>query len=485
MNGVEGEIEETINEFVFRSKTAAAGASPRAAAFFLDLVPVLVVGRILFSAVSLLASAADIAPAAWERLLLGAASLAAAFWGWETVWCASRLQATPGKMAHGIRVVTLDKGIRLDFARASLRALHKLVPAAWIAARASALALVLHLLGAATRFSPGPLAARWLYPAVILLVAVVPSLPAWNSSAWRFNRQYVHDTRAGTLVRAPLRTPVRSIALQVGEFAAVVLLALAGVHRLAKDPPAPAVFFLRGEARETLARQFSRQFAKAPFRVASVRVRVPDGAFGGTLGAIFVATNFEGTVRLARKEATADIPFLASADSDGLFGRLDEAAGASRLLTAFLAERAAPEPEPSAPERDGGRGSVAAEKPRPVRPGGAATSKDWLHVRFIGAEAIPWPDDEPARTSPWLLAADFAIRNESSEPRFVTDWDAVCTVGGKPARTLWLESFDPLHGDLAPGATREGTILFALPRPPASASISWQGLQFETGPLDD
>ena len=480
MGETEEEIQETINEFVYRAQTSAAGASPRAAAFLLDIVPVLLGARVLLWIVSGLASAAGIEPAAWERALLGAAALAAAFWGWETAWCASRFQATPGKMAHGLRVATLDKGIRVDFARASLRAFLKMLPVIWIAVRAAALLVALHLVGAATRFSPGPPAARWLDIAAIVLASVVPSLPAWQSTSWRFNRQYVHDTRAGTLVRAPLRTPARSIALQIAEFAAAALLLMSGVHRIVREPPAPASFYLRGEARETLARQFVRQFAKAPFRVASVSVRVPDGAFGGAPGAILPATNVEGRVRLSRKDGTTELPIVAFADADGLDGRLDEAAGASRMLTEFLAERAAPA-EAAAPEK----GRAPAEKPKAVRPGGSATSKDWILVRFLGAEAIPWPDDEPAKSSPWLVAVDFSIRNESPESRFVADWDAVCMADGKFARPLWLKSVEPLHGDLAPGATRGGTMLFAVPRRPLAAKISWQGLEFETGPLDE
>ncbi len=353
-----------------------------------------------------------------------------------------------------------------------------MLPVVWAAVRAAALLLLLHLLGAATRFAPGPPAARWLYVAAIVLAAVVPSLPAWQSTSWRFNRQYVHDTKAGTLVRAPLQTPARSIALQIAEFAAVALLAMSGVHRIVREPPAPASFYLRGEAREKLARQFSRQFAKAPFRVASVYVGVPDDAFGGALGAVFFATNFEGRVRLSRKDGTTDLPIVAFADADGLSGRLDEAAGASRMLTEFLAGRAAPS-EAAAPEK-----AASAEKPKAIRPGGSATSKDWLLVRFLGAEAIPWPDDEPAKSSPWLVAVDFSIRNESPESRFVADWDASCMADGKLARALWLKSVEPLHGDLAPGATRGGTMLFAVPRWPHSAKITWQGLEFETGPLD-
>lgn len=482
MNEIETEISQTIDEFVFRAKTSAGGAWARACAFALDLVPVLVCAKVLRLVLGGLASAAGASLAPWERGALWLVAFAAAFWGWETAWGASRYQATPGKLAHGLRVVTADKGIRLDFARASKRAFAKLLPSLWILVRAAALVLALHLLGAATGFAPGPFAIRWLYPIGILLAAVAPSLPAYYAPAWRYHRQYAHDRRAGTLVRGPQKVPVRSIALQVAEGAAAAILAMAAVHHLASRPPVPASFLLRGEAEAKLKAQFSRQFAKAPFRVASVRVRPAADGEGNEIGAIFVATNLEGTVRIFRSRDSADLPIRATADRDGIAGALDEEAGASRILTAFLAERAAAAPEP-APEAK--KPEATAARPKAVRPGGSATTKDWILVRFLGAENLRWPDDEPAKSAPWLVAADFEVRNQSDETRFVADWDASCTVDGKPARILWLESFDPLHAPLAPGESREGTLLFAVQRQGFGAAISWMGLSFEASLVDD
>jgi uncharacterized RDD family membrane protein YckC len=482
MNEIETEISQTIDEFVFRAKTSAGGAWARACAFALDLVPVLVCAKVLRLVLGGLASAAGASLAPWERGALWLVAFAAAFWGWETAWGASRYQATPGKLAHGLRVVTADKGIRLDFARASKRAFAKLLPSLWILARAAALVLALHLLGAATGFAPGPFAIRWLYPVVILLAAVAPSLPAYYAPAWRYHRQYAHDLRAGTLVRGPQSIPIRSIVLQIAEGTAAAILAMAAIHHLASHPPVPASFLLRGEAETKLKAQFSRQFAKAPFRVAGVRVRPAADGEGDAIGAIFVATNLEGTVRIFRSRDSADLPIRATADRDGIAGALDEEAGASRILTAFLAERAAAVPEP-APEAK--KAEAAAAKPKAVRPGGSATTKDWLLVRFLGAENLRWPDDEPAKSSPWLVAADFEVKNQSDETRFVADWDAACTVDGKPARILWLESFDPLHASLAPGESREGTLLFAVQRQGFGAAISWMGLSFEASLVDD
>ncbi|MBQ6104154.1 MAG: RDD family protein [Kiritimatiellae bacterium] len=482
MNEMENEIAATIDEFVMRAHTTAGGAWIRACAFLLDLPPVLLGAWILRLALGGVASVAGAELAAWERTALWLVSSATAFWAWDAVWGASRFQATPGKLAHGLRIVTRDKGLRLDFARSSKRAFCKLLPSIWTLARAAALVLALHLLGAATRFAPGPFAIRWLYPAGILLAAVAPSLPAWYVPAWRFNRQYAHDRRAGTLVRAPERVPVRSVALQVAESAAAAVLAMAAVHRLAADPPVPASFLLRGEAESALKAQFSKQFAKAPFRVASVRVRAAAGGDGGEIGAILFATNLEGTVRISRQRDWTDLPVRASADRDGIAGFLDEEAGASRALTAFLAERAAPEPAPS-PEAK--KAETAAAKPKAVHPGGSATTKDWLRVRFLDADTFRWPDDEPAKTAPWLFAADFEVKNQSDETRFVADWDAVCTVDGKPTRILWLESFEPLHAALAPGETREGTLLFAAQRRVFEASVSWMGLSFAAELPDD
>ncbi len=482
MNEMESEISATIDEFVMRAHTAAGGAWVRACAFLLDLPPVLLGAWLLRLALGGAASAVGTELAAWERASLWLVSLAAAFWAWDAAWGASRFQATPGKLAHGLRVVTRDKGIRLDFARSSKRAFCKLLPSFWTLLRAAALVLVLHLLGAATRFAPGPFAIRWLYPVGILLVAVAPSLPAWYVPAWRYNRQYAHDRRAGTLVRAPERVPVRSIALQIAEGAAAAVLAMAAVHRLAADPPVPSSFLLRGEAESALKAQFSKQFAKAPFRVASVRVRAAAETDGVAIGAILLATNLEGAVRISRQRDWTDLPVRASADRDGIAGFLDEEAGASRALTAFLAERAAPDPEPS---RETKKTETAAAKPRAARPGESATTKDWLLVRFLDADTFRWPDDEPAKSAPWLFAADFEVKNQSDEPRFVADWDASCTVDGKPARILWLESIDPLHAALAPGETRGGTLLFAAQRRVFEASISWMGLSFEASLPDD
>ena len=123
--------------------------------------------------------------------------------------------------------------------------------------------------------------------------------------------------------------------------------------------------------------------------------------------------------------------------------------------------------------------------PKAVHPGGSATTKDWLRVRFLDADTFRWPDDEPAKTAPWLFAADFEVKNQSDETRFVADWDAVCTVDGKPTRILWLESFEPLHAALAPGETREGTLLFAAQRRVFEASVSWMGLSFAAELPDD
>ena len=482
MNEMETEISQTIDEFVFRVKTSAGGAWARACAFALDLVPVLVCAKILRLALGGLAAVAGAALAPWERAALWLVAFAAAFWGWETAWGASRFQATPGKLAHGLRIVTADKGIRLDFARASKRAFAKLLPSLWILARAAALVLALHLLGAATSFAPGPFAIRWLYPAVILLAAVGPSLPAYHAPAWRYHRQYAHDLRAGTLVRGPQKIPARSIALQIAEGVAAAILAMAAIHHLASRPPVPISFLLRGEAEAALRAQFAKQFAKAPFRVAGVRVRSAADGGGDAIGAIFVATNLEGTVRIFRSHDSADLPIRATADRDGIAGALDEEAGASRILTAFLAERAKSEPEP-APETK--KPEAAAAKPKAVPPGGSATTKDWLLVRFLGADAFRWPDDEPAKSAPWLVAADFEVKNQSDETRFVADWAASCTVDGKPARILWLESFDPLHASLAPGESREGTLLFAAQRRAFRIAISWMDLSFEASIPDD
>ena len=482
MNEMENEISATIDEFVFRAHTTAGGAWVRACAFLLDLPPVLLGAWVLRSLLGGLASVAGASLAPWERFALWLVSLAASFWAWDAAWGASRFQATPGKIAHGLRIVTRDKGIRLDFARSSKRAFCKLLPSFWTLVRAAALVLALHLLGAATSFAPGPFAIRWLYPAAILLAAVAPALPAYYAPAWRYHRQYAHDLRAGTLVRGPERVPVRSIALQIAEGAAAAILAMAAIHRLAADPPVPASFLLRGEAETRLKAQFSRQFAKAPFRVASVRVRAAVGDGSRSIGAILLSTNLEGTVRISRQRDSADLPVRASADRDGIAGFLDEEAGASRLLTAFLAERARPEPA-TAPEAK--KSEAAAARPKAVRPGGSATTKDWLLVRFLDADTFRWPDDEPAKSSPWLFAADFEVKNQSDEPRFVGDWDAACTVDGKPARILWLESIDPIHATLAPGESRGGTLLFAAQRRVFEASISWMGLSFEASLADD
>ena len=482
MNEMESEIAATIDEFVFRAHSSAAGAWVRACAFLLDLPPVVLGAWLLRLALGGLAAVAGAELAAWERTALWLVSLAAASWAWDAAWGASRFQATPGKLAHGLRVVTRDKGIRLDFPRSSKRAFCKLLPSFWTLVRAAALVLALHLLGAATRFAPGPFAIRWLYPVAILLAAVAPALPAYYAPAWRYHRQYAHDLRAGTLVRGPQKVPVRSVALQVAEGAAAAVLAMAAVHRLAADPPVPASFLLRGEAEAALKAQFAKQFAKAPFRVASVRVRAAADGNGGSIGAILLSTNLEGTVRVSRPHEWTDLPVRAAADRDGVSGFLDEEAGASRLLTAFLVERAKPEPSQAAEAK---KSEAAAAKPKAVRPGESATTKDWLLVRFLDADTFRWPDDEPAKSAPWLFAADFEVKNQSSEPLFVADWEAACTVDGKPSRILWLGSFDPLHAALAPGETRGGTLLFAAQRRVFEASISWMGLSFEASLPDD
>ena len=135
MNEIESEISATIDEFVLRAHTAAGGAWVRACAFLLDLPPVLLGAWLLRLALGGLASAAGAELAAWERASLWLVSLAAAFWAWDAAWGASRFQATPGKLAHGLRIVTRDKGIRLDFARSSKRAFCKLLPSFWTLVR--------------------------------------------------------------------------------------------------------------------------------------------------------------------------------------------------------------------------------------------------------------------------------------------------------------------------------------------------------------
>ncbi len=478
MEPIETEIERTIGEFIFRSNTAPAGACVRFCAFLLDLIPVLLLGRILHAVVGALAGLAGVLPSAWEDGLLRVAAFAVAFWGWEAVWCSSRFQATPGKMAHGLRVVTRDKGIRIEFPRASRRAFFKMVPVVWIAVRAAVLLFGLHLLGASTSFSPGPASVRWLYPAMVALLALAPAIPSSATTAWNYSRQCEHDSLAGTLVRAPVRMPVRSIVLQIAEYAAAALLCMYAVHGFVRNPSLPSTFRLRREAEEIVAEQFSERFAKAPFRVEGVRLGVPDGAFGGSLGAIFAATNFEGTLRLSRRSGSIDLPILASEGNDGLESRLDEEAGALRLLDGFLVERAMQKPADvvaSKPDRPAGKSA----KPRAIGPEEEVLTKDGLSVRFFGAETVPWPDDEPAKSFPWIVIADFRVRNDSSQPRFLADWDATCKADGKPAAILWLGSFDPLHANLAPGASCEGTLLFGVAKQPSSVKIGWLGLEFD------
>lgn len=476
MDGQQVELDQTIAEFVYRTKTSPAGAWVRACAFFVDAVPVGALSAALAAALRAALGVPAAAPSAvWASPAVGAVSFAFVFWLWGACWESSKFAATPGKLAFGLKVVASGGGMRMDFGRAATRSALKLLPSAKAALAAFATC------GAAAWFgndrSSGFLGPDWARPFVPLLplaAALAFLVPNWSGTAWKHGRRYAHDRRCGTLVRAPLRAKWWSVAAQVAATAlaaAAVLPRLGSAVRSAAERPALRT---RGEVRSAVGRFFAPRFSRSPMRLASLGVEFPPetricgGLFGGALA---FATNCTGTATLTRSGASARVPFDAWLE-DGAW-RASFGDGASAAFRELLVEKE------RAKSASSGKGPAPnPEKTAPLRPGSRSASESGLEIRFADAELMKWPEETRPKAGPFLLALDFIVANRSGETRFAADWDARCTADGKPVRQVWLESFDPMQGELAPGGRLSGTLLFVLPKAPASVKADWLGLEF-------
>lgn len=462
------ELEQTIAEFVFRAKTAPAGGFERACAFFIDCIPVELAAWLLSA---FLSAATAVPPRGFPSVVVRSFSFAFAFWLWGAVWESSRFQATPGKMALGLRVATADRGIRMEFGRSAARSFFKLLPAAKSLALGAALLAVGAFASDSPRLRLGPETVRRLLPFVALAVCCVPLVPDWGGSAWRHGRRYAHDRLARTLVRAPLRARWFHVVAEIAvACAAAIFLFFAvasPVRSLARLHPVQT----RGEVRSRLGALFEARFSSSPMRVTGIRVALPSDT-APCIGSMMFATNCTGAIRLSRSGDSSEIPFAAWMERGEWKAEFtgDVSAVFRKLL---VAREKTPETSPISPAAPSGP-----TRPVPLRPGERTSSVSGLEIRFEAAELMEWPDDARPKLAPFLLALDFVVFNRSGDDRFVADWDAKVSVSGKPAKQAWLDSFKPIQGRIETSAGISGTVLFALQNAPGEIKGSWLGCDF-------